>query len=233
MMNRKLITMLAILFSLNAVADETGINAESEMESSLESEPELQAEPETDDSRMLQLSAIHLFAGTYESNEEAQLVGIRNDLVLGMSASSRFTRYPFLGIDTEVFYISREFDTPVSSPPYITFDNDTKAETYAMLFGGRITLPANGIVRVYGSGGLGLFSTSITVTDETITYLNITDDDFELNMYYGAGVQLWFKTWTLSVDYRHFEIDGDFGDLQLQSADLGGDVLTLGIGAVF
>lgn len=171
-----------------------------------------------------------LYGGKYEVAEEPQFVGIRNDYSLGMGASADLNNYPYLGLDFELFYVNRDYDTPVGPPLFGTIDNDTSIQTTAFLLGGRAFYPAQGPFRIYASAGLGYFHTTMVVYGSTLGLPGSYEDkDMSMEFYYGAGIRYMFGKWGLGFDYRHFNLDGSFSGFDISNADLGGDLLMAGL----
>ena len=173
--------------------------------------------------------SFNLYAGRYDVAEEPQFVGIRNKYALGMGLSADLNRYPHLGLDLELFFVNRDYDTPVGPPLWGSIDNDTSVQTTAFLAGARAFYPASGPWRVYASAGLGYFQTRMVVSGSVFGFPGIYEDtDSSLEPYYGAGLSYGFGHWGLSVDLRHFDLDGNFSGFNISNANLGGDLLLVG-----
>lgn len=178
--------------------------------------------------------SMSLYGGSYEVTDEPQFVGIRNDYALGLGFSADLNRYPYLGLDFELFYVNRDFDTPVGPPLWGTIDNDTSIQTSAFLVGGRAFYPAKGSLRAYASAGFGYFSTKMIVYGSTLGLPGSYEDtDKSMEFYYGAGIGYMFGKWGLGMDYRHFNLDGSFSGFNISNADLGGDLLLVGLRFTF
>jgi hypothetical protein len=173
--------------------------------------------------------SFNVYAGRYDVAEEPQFVGIRNKYALGVGVNADLASYPHLGLDLELFFVNRDYDTPVGPPLWGTIDNDTSVQTVAFLVGARAFYPANGHVRAYVSAGLGYFQTRMVVSGSVFGFPGIYEDtDSSLEPYFGAGVGYVFGAWGLSVDLRHFTLDGNFSGFNISNANLGGDLLLVG-----
>lgn len=170
------------------------------------------------------------YIGSYESSDEPQFTNLRADFSIGVGLSVDLNSYSHLGLDIELFDGKREFDTPVRPGPLSSIDNDTKIITTAFLAGVRAFFPAEGSLRMYASTGLGFFSTRMVVYG-SVFGLPASMEDTERNMglYYGAGFSYMFGNWGLSLNYRHFNLDGSFGSFNVTNVDLGGDLLLAGL----
>lgn len=174
--------------------------------------------------------SVTVYGGTYEVADEPQFVGIRNDYSLGLGFSADLNNYPYLGLDFEMFYVNRDYDTPLGPPLWGTIDNDTSIQTSAFLVGGRAFYPAQSPLRVYASAGIGYFHTKMVVYGSTLGLPGSYEDkDMSMEFYYGAGISYLFGKWGLGVDYRHFNLEGSFSDFTINHADLGGDLFMLGL----
>jgi len=172
-----------------------------------------------------------VYGGSFESNPEAQLVGVRNEYGLGVILGIDFPNVSYLGLDMELLGVNRDFDTPISPPFLGTLDNDTTVETAGLLVGARLFYPVTQSIHVYGVGGVGYYRTKLRVTGTLLGLPGVyEEDDTSFEYYYGAGVSYDFATWTLGLHYRHVNLNGDFGGFQISNADLGGDLLALGFG---
>lgn len=175
-----------------------------------------------------------IYAGWLDSASESQFVGIRAEYALGLGLSGALNNYPYLALDVELFGAHREFDTPVSAPLFGSVDNDTALDTTALLFGIRASYPAQGKLRAYASAGLGFFNNKMLVTGSVVGLpASLEQTDNTLDIYLGAGASYLFGKWGLSLDYRHYDVDGSFSDFYISNADLGGDMLLLGLAFAF
>jgi len=171
-----------------------------------------------------------LYGGAYEVADETQFEGVRNDYVLGLGVRANLANYAYLGLDFEYFYVNRDYDTPIGPPLWGTIDNDTSIQTNAFLVGGRAYYPAVGPFRIYASAGIGYFYTKMVVYGSTLGLPGSYEDtDMSMEFYYGAGISYMFGKWGLGLDYRHFNLDGSFSDFNISNAELGGDLLLVGI----
>jgi len=50
-----------------------------------------------------------------------------------------------------------------------------------------------------------------------------------MEFYYGAGLSYMFGKWGLGLDYRRFNLDGSFDGFNINNADIGGDLLLVGL----
>jgi hypothetical protein len=111
-----------------------------------------------------------------------------------------------------------------------TIDNETSIQTSAFLVGGRAFYPAEGPFRAYASAGVGYFSTKMVVYGSTLGLPGSYEDtDKSVEFYYGTGLSYMFGKWGLSLDYRHFNLDGSFDGFIISNADLGGDLFLVGL----
>ncbi|MEJ2360424.1 MAG: hypothetical protein P8Z75_03200 [Gammaproteobacteria bacterium] len=173
--------------------------------------------------------SVNVYAGRFDAAYEPQFVGIRNKYGLGVGVSGEFAQVPYLGLDMELMFANRDYDTPIGSPLWGTIDNDTRVETSALLFGARAFYPASGPLRGYVSAGLGYFKTRMVVSGTLIGFPGIYEDtDTDIAPYYGLGVAYGFGRWGLSLDLRHFELKGNFSAFNISDANLGGDLLLVG-----
>jgi hypothetical protein len=170
-----------------------------------------------------------VYAGRYDVAEEPQFVGIRNKYGLGIGLSAEFAKYPNLGLDLELMFANRDYDTPIGPPLWGVIDNDTRVETDALLIGARAFYPANRPLRAYVSAGFGYFRTRMVVSGSVFGFPGLYEDsDSSLEPYYGMGINYMFANWGLSVDLRHFDLKGYFGSFGISNANLGGDLLLVG-----
>jgi hypothetical protein len=173
--------------------------------------------------------SVSLFAGDYDVADEPQFVSTRHEYALGFGASAELYRYPWLALDFEMFFANRDYDTPVGPPLWGSIDNDTSVETSAFLVGARVFYPSEGAFRGYASAGLGYFSTKMIVYGSLFGFPGAFDEtDSSMEFYYGAGFSYMFGRWGLSLDYRHFNLEGSFEGFNISDADLGGDLYLVG-----
>lgn len=173
--------------------------------------------------------SLNVYAGRYDVSEEPQFIGVRNKYALGVGMGAELANYPYLGLDLELMFANREYDTPIGPPLWGTIDNDTRVETSALLVGARAYYPANGSLRAYVSAGLGFFRTRMVVSGSVVGFPGTYEDsDSSVEPYYGLGISYKFDNWGLSVDYRHFELKGNFSGFNISNANLGGNMLLAG-----
>lgn len=173
------------------------------------------------------------YAGNFDQNPEDQFIGARNTYGYGFTVGADLNAYPFLGLDVELLGTNQDYDTPVSDP-FVSLDNDTSVQTAGLLIGLRAFYPANSQFRVYGVAGLGFYYVNMTVTGSLFGFPGTyEDDDRSTEFYYGAGASYLFDNWIVSVDYRKVKLEGSFGGFGINNADLGGDIMALGIGYQF
>jgi len=173
--------------------------------------------------------SVSVYAGRYDVAEEPQFVGVRNKYGLGLGLSAEFANQPYLGLDFELMFANRDYDTPVGAPLWGVIDNDTSVQTDALLVGARAFYPVNRPVRAYVSAGLGYFRTRMVVSGSVFGFPGIYEDsDSSIEPYYGFGVNFMFNNWGLSVDLRHFDLKGSFSGFNISKANLGGDLLLVG-----
>lgn len=175
-----------------------------------------------------------VYAGWLNSASEPQFESIRAEYAFGLGLSAALNKYPYLAMDIELFGAHREFDTPVSAPIFGTVDNDTSLDTTAFLFGMRAFYPPQGKWHAYASAGLGFFNSKMFVSGSVFGLpASLEQSDNTLDIYLGAGASYMFGRWGLSLDYRHYDVDGSFSDFYISNADLGGDMLLIGLGFAF
>lgn len=173
------------------------------------------------------------YAGNFDQNPEPQFIGSRNTYGYGLTVGADLNAYPFLGLDVELLGSNQDYDTPVSDP-FASLDNDTSVQTAGLLVGLRAFYPANSKFRVYGVAGLGFYYVNMTVTGSLFGFPGTyEDDDRSTEFYYGAGASYLFDNWIVSIDYRKLNLEGSFGGFGISNADLGGDIVALGIGYQF
>lgn len=194
----------------------------------------LQQEDQVSSFFMMNNLAFRLYGGNFVAESDPQFVNMRNQYTLGLGFSAGIGNRPNLALDVEYFFSNRDYDTQLPPLPFSVMSNDTSLETNALLIGGRGIYPADGLIRAYAVGGLGLFKTTIETFGSTFGLPGkMTQDDTDLNIYYGAGIELRNRKWVLSFDYRHFNLSASFSDFQVQDADIGGDILVIGLGRFF
>ena len=170
------------------------------------------------------------YLGRFEAAEEPQFRGVRAQYTFGLGVSAELAQYPNLALDLELFDFHREFDTTVQAPLLSTINNDTSADTLALLFGARAFYPASSSFRAYVSAGLGYFNTRLVVTGSTFGLPGTMEQSSSsLDIYYGAGISYSLDKWGIGLDYRRVDIEGSFSDFYIDDADLGGDALLLGV----
>lgn len=173
--------------------------------------------------------SLNVYGGRYDAAYEPQFVGIRNKYGLGIGLSSEFSQVPYLGMDFELMYANRDYDTPVGAPLWGTIDNDTRVQTSALLIGVRAFYPNTASLRGYVSAGFGYFKTRMVVSGTLIGFPGVYEDtDTSIEPYYGLGLAYGFGQWGLSLDLRHFELRGNFSAFKINNANLGGDLLLVG-----
>ncbi len=178
--------------------------------------------------------SVSVYAGRYDVAEEPQFVGIRNKYGLGLGLGAEFANHPYLGLDLELMFANRDYDTPVGAPLWGVIDNDTSVQTDAFLVGLRAFYPANRPVRGYVSAGLGYFRTRMVVSGSVLGFPGTYEDsDSRIEPYYGVGMNFMFSNWGLSVDLRHFDLKGSFSGFGISNANLGGDLLLVGWRYIF
>lgn len=183
---------------------------------------------------VLNHGTLAFYLGTFDADAEPRFVGLRNDFVLGIGYLTELPGLANLGLDFELFSVNRDFDTPVAPPFLGTLDNDTHLETGALLVGLRLFYPADTALRLYAVGGFGYFTSTMSTTGTLYGLSGVyVDDDDSFDSYYGAGMVYRFGRWRLALDYRRFDLRGDFHDFELVNVDIGGDVLTLSLGYQF
>lgn len=174
------------------------------------------------------------YVGQFDANPEPQFVGAHNEYSLGVVLGVDLAQAPNLGFDLELVSTNQDYDTPVSSPHWGSLDNDTTVHSTGVLFGIRGFLPANRALRLYGVGGVGFYYTTMQVEGTLLGFTGIyEEDDTSVDFYYGAGLSYRFEQWILSVDYRNLDLRGDFSAFGISDADLGGEVIALGLGYNF
>ena len=95
--------------------------------------------------------------------------------------------------------------------------------------GARAFYPANGRLRAYASAGLGNFYTRMVVSGSVFGFPGVyEDEDSSIEPYYGLGIAYRFDHWGVSLDLRHFDMDGNFSGFNINNANLGGDLLLVG-----
>jgi hypothetical protein len=225
MMNRIVMALLCVLYGSNVAAQEADVLVQE-----AETPPETTANtPRTPFFKPGGLS-INFYGGTYEVADEPQFVGTRNEYSLGLGFSADLKRYSHLGLDFELFYVNRDYETPIDPPLLGTIDNDTGIQTSAFLVGGRAFYPADGPFRAYVSAGIGYFNTKMVVYGNTLGIPGSYEDkDMSVELYYGAGLSYMFGKWGLGLDYRRFNLDGSFEGFNINNADIGGDLLLVGL----
>lgn len=172
-----------------------------------------------------------VLAAHLDTAHEPQLAGERNALGLGFVFSGDLAAYDWLGLDLEVHFLYREFDTPVAAPLFGTIDNDTTIGTTAILFGARAHHSLHTALRAYAVAGLGYYYTTLSVSGSVFGFPGTYEDtDQTLGLYYGAGLNYGLPSLILSLDYRHLDFSGSFGKFGISGAALGGDLIALGIG---
>lgn len=173
--------------------------------------------------------SLHVYAGRYDVADEPQFVGIRNKFGLGVGFNAEFAKLPNLGLDLELLFANRDYDTPVGPPLWGVIDNDTSVQTTAFLVGARAFYPATGPLRAYVSAGLGFFRTRMVVTGSVFGFPGIYEDtDDSLEPYYGLGIGYRFSNWGLTLDMRHFDLEGNFQAFNISNANLGGNLVLVG-----
>jgi len=175
-----------------------------------------------------------IYAGDYLSADEDQFSDLRAEYSIGLGVSADLNKIPHLALDFELFNFNREYTTSVSPPDLDEIDNDTKITTNTYLFGARAYYQLRDPLRVYAVLGFGYFDTRMLASAEYLG-LPVTYDDsyWSFNMYAGAGIIYMFDRWGWGLDYRYFNYDGDFPDFEVNSAELGGDAIMLGLRYLF
>ena len=178
--------------------------------------------------------AFRLYGGNFVAESDPQFINMRNQYALGFGFSAGIGNMPGLAMDVEYFFVNRDYDTQLPSPPFGTIDNDTSIETDALLVGGRLIYPPGNRLGVYLAAGFGLFRNKLETFGSTIGFPGeLSQENMSIDIYYGAGIEFRYSSWIMSFDYRHLDLDGSFSDFQVTDADIGGDILVIGIGRVF
>lgn len=177
---------------------------------------------------------VTVYGGNFDPNPEPQFIGARNDYSYGVNLGVDLNAFPYLGLDLELLGTNQDYDTPLTPPFAGSLDNDTSVQTAGLLFGLRIFYPASSRFRVYGVAGLGFYYTDMTVSGSVFGFPGVYhDDDRSTELYYGAGIRYRHENWSVGIHYRNIELTGDFPGFQISDADLGGEVLALGVGYHF
>ena len=174
--------------------------------------------------------SVAIYAGDFLSAEEEQFTALRAEYSLGLGISADLNKIPHLALDFELLGFNREYTTPVLPPELDDIDNDTKITTNTYLFGARAYYQVRDPLRLYAVFGFGYFETRMLATGERLG-LPATHEDTEwsFNLYAGAGIIYMFDRWGLGLDYRYFDLEGDFSDFEVDGANVGGEAIMLGL----
>jgi len=178
---------------------------------------------------------IRLHGGSLSSDPVASMPGLGGGGALNLSASVFPDASRVVGIDLEYLGTSRYYpnDFRLAFPIAGTGVSDqTDVSTSLIGAGVRLQLPPRSRLRAYGSVGYGYVHHVIKVDGTFIglpvDYHEQTDSDWA--PWVGAGAELFFGAWGVSVDYRRFSSSASFGEpFDVPTAELGGRAILVGV----
>ena len=176
-----------------------------------------------------------LYLGSFDGEENpGKLENESGGLTLGGGISVRLPKTKYLSFDLEFWMTERDYDTTVPAPAFSVIDERMTLSTGALLFGVRGFYPSGSRFRVYGTAGIGLYKSELSVWGSTFGFPGtIEDDDTSLGFHAGGGLEVGIGSFVLGADYRRWFLKGSFGTFGADNVDIGGDYIGVSFGLSF
>ncbi len=183
----------------------------------------------------ISMGAVRFYLGSFDTEDNpGKLENENHKFTLGFGASFKLPKRKHFSFDLEFWMTERKYDTTIQAPLFSTISDRMTLQTMALLFGIRGFYPSDSRFRIYGTGGIGLYKSELSVWGSTLGFPGtIEDDDHSLGLHAGAGLELDTGDWVLGVDYRHWIVEGSFGEFGADNVDIGGDYIGISLGKHF
>jgi opacity protein-like surface antigen len=176
------------------------------------------------------------YLGSFDGEENpGKLENEDRSFTLGFGASFKLPKRKYLSFDLEFWWTERDYDTTIPAPLFSTISDSMTLQTIALLFGIRGFYPSNGRFRIYGTGGIGIYKSELSVWGSTLGLPGtIEDEHLSLGLHAGAGLELDVgDDWFLGADYRHWVVKGNFSTFGADNVDIGGNYIGISLGKHF
>jgi hypothetical protein len=169
--------------------------------------------------------------GSFDANPDPQLPGQRGHGTFIFGIGAELGVAPMLALEFEVISTTRTYDTE-GGAFIIVVDDETSVTSSAFTLGTRVILPPASPVRVYLAGGLAYIHTAFKTDASLFGIPGVAKEqtDGAVRPVYGAGAQVILGDWEVHVDWRKFGLTGSFPTYEVDAVDLGGSVVSFGIG---
>lgn len=176
-----------------------------------------------------------LYLGAFEGEENPEkLENESGGFTFGGGLSIKLPKTKHLSFDLEFWITERDYDTTIPAPSFSVIDERMTLTTGALLFGLRGFYPSGGPFRVYGTGGIGLYKSVLSVWGSTLGLPGtIEDEDMSFGLHAGGGLEVVIGSFFLGADYRHWFLEGSFGTFGTGNVDIGGDYIGISFGLSF
>jgi opacity protein-like surface antigen len=184
----------------------------------------------------ISIGAARFYLGSFDAEDNpGKLENEDHSLTLGFGASFKLPKRKYLSVDLEFWVTERSYDTTIQAPLFSTISGRMTLQTVALLFGIRGFYPSDGRFRIYGTGGIGIYKSELSVWGSTLGLPGtIEDKDQSLGLHAGAGLELNVgDDWFLGMDYRHWIVEGSFSTFGADNVDIGGDYIGISLGKHF
>jgi len=183
----------------------------------------------------ISIGAVRFYLGSFNAEENpGKLENENRSFTLGVGASFKLPKRKHFSFDLEFWWTERDYDTTIQAPLFSTISDRMTLQTMALLFGIRGFYPSDGRFRIYGTGGIGIYKSELSVWGSTLGFPGtIEDGDQSLGLHAGAGLELDVGDWILGVDYRHWIVEGSFATFGADNVDIGGNYIGISLGKHF
>ncbi len=169
--------------------------------------------------------------GSFDANADPQLPGQRGHHTFMFGVGAELGIAPMVGLDFDVISTTRTYDTE-GGAFIIVVDDETSVTSSAFTLGTRLILPPASPVRAYLAAGLAYVHTTFK-TDASLFGIPGTakeQTDGGIRPVLGAGAQVILGDWAVHLDWRQFSLTGSFPAYEVDAVNLGGRVISVGIG---
>ena len=182
----------------------------------------------------ISIGAVRFYLGSFNAEDNpGKLENENRSFTLGVGASFKLPRGKHFSFDLEFWWTERDYDTTIQAPLFSTISDRMTLQTMALLFGIRGFYPSDGRFRIYGTGGIGIYKSELSVGESWGFLGTIEDEDQSLGLHAGAGLELDVGDWILGVDYRHWIVEGSFATFGADNVDIGGNYIGISLGKRF
>jgi opacity protein-like surface antigen len=201
-----------------------------------ESSPVYSCEKQNSYGSAISTGSVRFYLGSFDGEENlGKLENEDRSFTLGFGASFKLPKRKYLSFDLEFWWTERDYDTTIPASLFSTISDSMTLQTIALLFGIRGFYPSNGRFRIYGTGGIGIYKSELSVWGSTLGLPGtIEDEHLSLGLHAGAGLELDVgDDWFLGADYRHWVVEGNFATFGADNVDIGGDYIGISLGKHF